>query len=42
MSDNRFHRGDRDYRGNRDYRDVHEYHLYEIDRDNPWGFGETC
>ncbi len=30
MSDNR------DYHGNRDY------HLYEIDRNNPWSFNETC
>ncbi len=26
---------------NRDYRDNRDYHLYEIDHDNPWSFGET-
>jgi hypothetical protein len=26
---------------NRDYRDNRDYHLHEIDRDNPWSFEET-
>jgi hypothetical protein len=26
---------------NRDYRDNRDYHLYEIDRNNPWSFDET-
>ncbi len=26
---------------NRDYRDNCDYHLYEIDRNNPWSFDET-
>ncbi len=27
---------------NRDYCDYRDYHLYEIDPDNPWSFAETC
>jgi hypothetical protein len=26
---------------NCDYRDNRDYHLYEIDHDNPWSFDET-